>query len=400
MAICDRNVLALSEAPAASAGRLSDRNKRLMNIPVAKPTLPPFDAFAILAKDIFDRRYVSNFSKYCDLLEGRASDLLGTEIRSVVSCDIGMTLAWRALELSKGEVIVPSFTFASTINAMAWNGLTPVFADIDPDTLCVDPGSVRALISPRTVAIAAMHCFGEPVSTKIDAIASEHGLALLFDAAQAIGSTSGGRSMAGRGDISVFSLSGTKVVTAGEGGLISFANLETKERFLELRGYGFIGDYNAKAPGLNGKISEMNAALGYLSFEMLDEMIADRARIAQRYRDRLAHLKSLRFQPAPPAGDTRSYKDLVIIFASKPLRQAVEQALTDQQIGTKRYFFPAHQMVAYRHLPQPGSLAATEDLYGRALCVPIFSDLTDQDIDRIADLIESALDTLRHQKIA
>ncbi|UWQ93522.1 DegT/DnrJ/EryC1/StrS family aminotransferase (plasmid) [Rhodobacteraceae bacterium M382] len=360
-----------------------------MTIPVAKPTLPAFDQFAALAQDIFDRRYVSNFSKYCRLMEDRASQMLGADMLSVASCDIGMTLAWRALGLSHGEVIVPSFTFASTINALVWNGLTPVFADIDPDTLCLAPDAVRALITPRTVAIAAMHCFGEPVSPDIDVIAADNGLALFFDAAHAIGTTVSGSSLAGRGDVSVYSLSGTKVVTAGEGGLITFARPDIRDRFLELRGYGFVGDYNAKAPGLNGKISEMNAAMGYLSLDLLDSMILERARVAQRYRDRLAHLPTLRFQPAPAPGDTRSYKDFVIVFADQTLRDAVEQALADQQIGSKRYFFPAHRMDAYRTLARVAPLDVTEDIYGRALCVPMFSDLSDADIDRIADIIET-----------
>ena len=137
-----------------------------IEIPIAKPWLPPFAEFTALASDIFDSGYVSNFSKYCKLLEERVSDVLGMDVLSVSSCDTGLTLAWRALGIQKGEVIAPSFTFASTINSISWNGLTPVFADIDPNTLCLDPDAVRALITPATVGIAATHCFGQPVSEK------------------------------------------------------------------------------------------------------------------------------------------------------------------------------------------------------------------------------------------
>ncbi len=356
-------------------------------IPVAKPWLPPFEEFAELARDIFEQRFVSNFAKYNGLLEQRAGAALGHKVLAVASCDVGMTLAWKALGLTRGEVIVPSFTFVSTVNAMVWNGLTPVFADIDPGTLCVAPQSVERLVTPDTVAIAAVHVFGEPVSEAIDRIAAERGLALLFDAAHGVGTTQLGRSLAGRGDATVFSLSGTKVVTAGEGGLAVFRDGAARERFRELRGYGFVGDYDAKATGLNGKLSELAAALGYLSLGMLDEMVARRAEIAARYRSQLEGKFGLRMQPEPPPGDLRSYKDLVVIFPDSETREMAETSLANREVGTKRYFLPIHTMQAYRRIEARSPLEVTDDIYSRSLCLPIFHDLADDQIDFVAEIV-------------
>lgn len=361
-------------------------------IPVTKPWLPPFEEFAAAARDIFERRYVSNFSKYCELLEDRATDMLGRNVLAVSSCDVGMTLAWKALGRSSGEVIVPSFTFASTVNAIVWNGLTPVFADIDPHTLCVDPTSVKQLLTPATIGIAAVHVFGEPVSQEIDRIAVDNRLKLLFDAAHAVGTKQSGRLMAERGDVSVFSLSGTKLVTAGEGGLASFRDADAEHRFRVLRGYGFIGDYNVQATGLNGKLSELAAALGYLSFELLDEMVSRRTEIAARYRSRIEGKHGIRMQPKPPPGDQRSYKDLVVIFPDAETRSAVESCLTEHQVGTKRYFLPVHTMHAYRNIEPRSSLLVTDDIWSRSLCLPIFHDLTFEQIDFIADLVLQAVE--------
>ena len=302
-----------------------------------------------------------------------------------------MTLAWRALGLTSGEVIVPSFTFASTVNAIVWNGLNPVFADIDPNTLCIDPASVEDLLSPATVGLAAVHIFGEPVSREIDRIAGAEGLVLVFDAAHAVGTTVGGDSLAGRGDATVFSLSGTKVATAGEGGLTAFRDADTAHRFREVRGYGFIGDYNVKATGLNGKMSELDAALGYLSIGMLDGMVARRAGIAARYRRRLDGRHGLRLQPEPPPGDTRSYKDFVVVFPNAEGRTAAESALNRRRVGTKRYFLPVHTMAAYRDIAPRAPLPVTEDIWTRALCIPMFHDLSDEQVDYVADTIEDAL---------
>lgn len=359
-------------------------------IPLTKPWLPSFSDFKALAFDIFERRYVSNFAKYNELLEQKAGALLGHQFLAVSSCDIGMTLAWSALGNRSGEVIVPSFTFASTVNAIVWNNLTPVFADIDPRTLCLCPASVRERLTPATIGIAAVHLFGEPASQEIDRIAEQNGLSLLFDGAHAIGTTLGGYSLAGRGDAAVFSLSGTKVVTAGEGGLVTFADPAISRRFQELRNYGFIGDYNVKVTGLNGKMAELDAALGYLSLGMLEELVDARMAIADIYRRRLESTGLVRMQPVAFPGDSRSYKDIVVLFESGAQRAVVEQCLAAHKVETKRYFLPIHTMDAYKHL-ESTPLPCTESAWQTALCLPVYHDLPVDDVNRICDLVESVL---------
>src|SRR4029077_20764328 len=159
------------------------------SIPITRPHLPPLERFSELVAYLFASRMLSNFAKYTGLLESRAAAVLDHPAPLCVSsCDIGLTLAWRALECSAGEVIVPSFTFCSTVNALMWNGLEPVFADVDPRTYCIDVEDVRRLITPRTVGIAAVHVFGLPAAIEsLEGLAREHGLKLIFDAAHGLG---------------------------------------------------------------------------------------------------------------------------------------------------------------------------------------------------------------------
>ena len=261
-------------------------------VPIMRPHLPPLDQFAQLVAELFETRMLSNFGKYTGLLEERASGLLDhPSPLCVSSCDIGLTLAWQALECPPGEVIVPSFTFCSTVNALRWNGLEPVFADVDPQTYCIDVEDVRRLITPRTVGIAAVHVFGLPAAIEpLEGLAREHGLKLIFDAAHGLGGRYRGTALGAFGDASAFSLSGTKLVTGGEGGLVTFRDPADAERFTFLRAYGFKDDYNCRYVGLNGKLSELNAALGWLSLDLLEDALARRHAQVERYRRQAGRL--------------------------------------------------------------------------------------------------------------
>lgn len=360
-------------------------------IPVARPALPDFDAYVAAVRDIFESRRLSNFAKYHRLLESRASRFLDHPAPlAVSSCDIGMVLAWRALGCREGEVIVPSFTLCSTVNALRWNGLQPVFADIDPQTLCIDPDQVRALIGPRTVGIAAVHIFGRPAPVaELEALAQRHGLKLLFDAAHGLGARSDGRGLGAYGDAAVFSLSGTKVATAGEGGLVTFRSPEAAARFLKLRGYGFLGDYDCRDVGLNGKLSEMNAALGYLSLEQLPALVRRRRTIARYYREQLARVPGLRFH-LPAEGDRHAFKDLAVLFERPEQREAAETALTRAGVETKRYFLPVHRTAAYA-AHAGDRLPITDDVYSRILCLPLFHEIRPSQVRTVCTLITGAL---------
>ncbi len=369
------------------------------SIPITRPHLPPVERFTEVVAEIFQSRMLSNFAKYSRLLEERAATILDhPSPYSVSSCDIGLTLAWQALECPPGEVIVPSFTFCSTVNALRWNGLVPVFADVDPKTYCIDPEHVRRLISPRTVGIAAVHVFGLPAPIgALETLAHEHGLRLVLDAAHGLGGRYQGKALGGFGDASVFSLSGTKLVTGGEGGLATFRDPADAERFTFLRVYGFKGDYNCRHIGLNGKLSELNAALAWLSLDLLETALERRHAQVERYRRALAECPDISWQ-AIPAGCVHGFKDLALRFRKPDQRLAAETELAAAGIMTKRYFFPAHHMEAYKPFVR-GRLPVTDELRERLLCIPLYHDLADETLDTIASVIRQSLtagrDTVR-----
>jgi dTDP-4-amino-4,6-dideoxygalactose transaminase len=360
-------------------------------IPITRPPMPPVERFAELVSDLFQTRMLSNFGKYTQLLEERAAAVLGSPgPLSVSSCDIGLVLAWQALECPPGEVIVPSFTFCSTVNALRWNGLAPVFADVDPNTYCIDVEDVRRQITPRTVGLAAVHVFGLPAAIEpLESLASEHGLKLVFDAAHGLGGRFRETPLGGFGDASAFSMSGTKLVTSGEGGLVTFRDPKAAERFTFLRVYGFKGDYNCRYIGLNGKLSELNAALGWLSLDLLEATLSRRHDQVGRYRRALADCSRVSWQQVP-ADCVHGYKDLAIRFRTAAERAAVQAALAAAGVMTKRYFFPVHRMEVYRSYALR-ALPATDYLYDRLLCIPLFHDLSDDCIDSIAAIIRSSL---------
>ena len=362
-------------------------------VPVARPWLPDAERYLDVFRDVLERRYLSNFSRYCELLERRASEVLEhPNVLCASSCDVAMVLAWRALGLTSGEVIVPSFTFCSTVNAMRWNGLAPVFADVDPATLCVSVDHVRELIGPRTVAIAAVHTFGRPAPiAELEALAKERGLALLFDAAHGLGARAEGRALGSRGDASVFSLSGTKLVTAGEGGLVTFRDPVAADRFLRLRAYGFVGDYNCREVGLNSKLSELNAGLGWVTLGRIEDAVNRRQEIVAAYAARLRGVRGLEMQSRADGNARHAYKDFAVLFPTGRARLRAQEALAGAGVETKRYFLPVHTMDAYRAWAG-ASLPVTTDVYDRILCLPIFHEIEEEEIEHVSRTILHSLD--------
>jgi dTDP-4-amino-4,6-dideoxygalactose transaminase len=357
-------------------------------IPIVRPELPPFEEYTALLRRIWDSRMLSNFATFAQLFEQRAQAYLGTpRVRAIVSGDIGLVLTLAALELPEGaEVIVPSFTFNSTVNAVLWNRLTPVFADIHPATLTMPAAEVERLAGPRTALVLATHTFGNPCDADaIAAAAASRKLPVVYDAAHGFGSRYRGRPVGTLGDAEVFSFSGTKLVTSAEGGLVATASDALVERIEYLRGYGFQGDYETRWPGLNGKLSELHAALGALTIERVEPAVARRAILAARYRERLAGVSEIGYQHVDPR-DRSTYKDFALLCAR--YRDGLEAGLAAAGIQTKRYFRPAHTMRAYRTWAR-GSLPVTESVYARILCIPIFNDLADADQDRVADAVRA-----------
>jgi dTDP-4-amino-4,6-dideoxygalactose transaminase len=329
---------------------------------------------------------------YVRVFERRSAEYLGVRhCVAVSSCTAGLMLVLRAADLS-GDVVVPSFTFAATAHAVAWNGLRPIFADIDPETLTLSPSAVARTMGVRTSAILATHLYGTPCDVDgLAEIAERNGIRLFFDAAHAFGSKRRGVPVGGFGDAEVFSLSPTKVLVAGEGGLIATNDDALAERCRIGRDYGNPGDYDMRFVGLNARMSEFHAAVALGSLEELDERIERRNGYAARYREALSSVPGVDF-PEVPVGDRSTYKDFTILLDPDLFgvdAEGLGRALAAVGIDTRRYYAPpVHQMQAYRGVGgSHGDLVATEVAASRVLTLPLWSEMEEAEQRRVVDAI-------------
>ncbi len=359
-------------------------------IPFFRPQLPPLDDYVAELEAIWSTRMLSNFATQSQRLEALAAGYLGSpHVRAVVSGDIGLILALRALEVPEGApAFVSAFTFNSTVNAALWAGLRPVLVDIDEATFNLSPEALAAAVDrhPRPGVVLATHTFGNPCDVDgLASVAARSGSRLVFDAAHAYGSTRDGVHAGCLGDAEVFSLSGTKLVTSAEGGLVTTPHADVAERLGYLRGYGFQHDYDSRYVGLNGKISELHCALGVLTLATVEAAVARRHEILAGYRAVLGD--RVGWQVVREV-DRSTYKDISLVLGER--RDAVEAALADAGVASKRYFLPLHHQHAYRHLAD-APLPVTERVADRTLCVPAFNDLTDEQVAAIAAVVAAAL---------
>jgi dTDP-4-amino-4,6-dideoxygalactose transaminase len=360
-------------------------------LPLVWPSVPNAEALARDLRRILDSRTLTNGS-FVHELERRAAEYLGVRhCVAVSSCTAGLMLILRAADIS-GDVVVPSFTFAATAHAVAWNGLRPVFADVDEATLTLSPDAVRRVLGIRTSAILATHVYGTPCDVEgLAELAGSHGIRLFFDAAHAFGSRHGERPVGGFGDAEVFSLSPTKVLVAGEGGIIATDDDLLAERCRIGRNYGNPGNYDCLFVGLNGRMSEIHAAMTLASLEGLDARIERRNELAARYREALSDVPAISF-PAVPEGDCSTYKDFTVLVEPEGLgldADGLAEALAAEGVETRRYYAPpVHSMRAYRHLNgTTGHLPVTEWASRRALTLPLWSDMREEQVDRVAGAI-------------
>jgi dTDP-4-amino-4,6-dideoxygalactose transaminase len=312
---------------------------------------------------------------------------------AVSSCTSGLMMVLRALDLT-GEVIVPSFTFFATGHAVLWNGLRPVFADCDEETWNVDPVDVERKITEHTSAILAVHLYGNPCDVEaLERVASRHRLKLIFDAAHGFGSRYRDRPVGGFGDAEVFSLSPTKLLVAGEGGLVT-TNDGTLARVIRgMRNYGDLGAYDPEWLGMNARMSEFNAALALAGLSLMEAKVARRNWIAKTYTGLLAPLAGLRFQKVLP-GDVSTYKDYSVHVTPERFgmtRDGLAEALLAEQIETKKYFYPPlHKQRLYSsfHNVEGKGLARTDYVTDGVLSLPIYESLPDATVERIAYAIQ------------
>ncbi|MGH2705950.1 MAG: DegT/DnrJ/EryC1/StrS family aminotransferase [Actinomycetota bacterium] len=359
-------------------------------LPLVRPALPDPELLADDLRTIVESRVLTN-GPYVRELERRAAVELGVRhCIAVSSCTTGLMLLLRAADLS-GEVIVPSFTFAATAHAPTWNGLRPVFCDIDPATLTLSASAARNAARLRSSAILATHTFGTPCDIEgLTELAASAGLRLFFDAAHAFGSLHGGLPVGGFGDGEVFSLSPTKVVVAGEGGIIATNQDLLAERCRIGRDYGNPGDYDCRFVGLNARMSEIHAATALRSLDGLEARLFRRNELARLYRESLAGVPGLSF-PTVPEGDRSTYKDLTVLVEPEEFgysADALASALAAEGVDTRRYYTPPlHRMRAYRHAGRADALPVTEQVAARVLTLPLWSDMDDDEVLAVAEAI-------------
>jgi dTDP-4-amino-4,6-dideoxygalactose transaminase len=362
----------MDNLPAIAGGTPVFQNR----IPIVHPVLPAFASLAPDIQRILESRMVTK-GTYLEAFEAAVAGHLGVKHAvAVSSCTSGLMLTYRSLGLT-GEVVVPSFTFMATVGAMIWAGLHPVFADVDPGSTNLDPAAAEAAITPRTSAIVAVHNFGNPADIEgLQAVARRHGLKLVFDAAHGFGALYRGRPVGPQGDANVFSMSPTKLLITGEGGLVATDDPDLARGIRIGREYGNSGGYDSAYAGMNARLPEINALMGIHSLEDLESAALSRNRTVQLYRQELGCLPGIGFQEVRPE-DRCSYKDFSItvdVEAFGMSRDALSQALAAESIDTRKYYDPpVHRQTAYVQFNDGDSLPHTEWLAARILSLPVWS---------------------------
>lgn len=358
---------------------------RKFKIPIYKPYLPKKEAYFAKINRIWKDRMLSNFHKNAQQMEKLISKYLRTSNVAIVSgADIGLIISLAVLNLKAGdEVIVSAYTFNSTANSILWNGLTPMFADIDRNTLTIDPNDVERKITPKTRAIIGTHVFGNPCKVEeLRNIANKFSLHLLFDAAASFGSCYKNKKVGTLGDIEVMSFSGTKIVSSAEGGAIIVRDAKLMNKIVRARNYGFIGDYNTRRIGINGKISEFNAALGCLTLPKINSWVSKRNRTAKKYRNLLKNVGDISFQQIEK-DCISTYNDFVILTEKS---DSLQNYLSKTGIQTIKYFFPINKMDLYRKYYK--TLPVTDEIYNKCLCLPIYNEIREEEVEFVAKTIK------------
>lgn len=402
-----------------------------LRVPFVRPALPPFESVRGLYEEILTSGQLTK-GRYVERLEQAVAKRLGVRhCVAVSSCTVGLMLVYRGLDLTAGscrsrrndpgecpvatmeplsrfgmvrsggrsepvgEVIIPSFTFLAAPAAIVWNNLRPVFVDVDLHSTNVSSQAIAAAITPRTVAIAACHNFGNPCDVPaLEALAAEHGLPLVIDAAHGFGASMHGRPVGRGGTAQVFSLSPTKLLVAGEGGVVA-TDCDCLAHFVRLgREYGNDGSYDALFPGINGRMPELSAATALAGLEILDDVAARRRTVASVYHRELSYLPGIDFVEET-SGAASSHKDYSITIDPARFgmsRDALRRVLADSGIETRTYYNPpCHRQTAFEHFHDRNRpLPVTELLAARSLSLPIGAHVNEQVAAEVCEIIANA----------
>jgi dTDP-4-amino-4,6-dideoxygalactose transaminase len=366
-----------------------------MNKPifVTQPYLPPLEEFIPYLQKIWDNKILTNAGPFHQQLEKSLCEYLGVEHVALFSNGtLALITALQALRVT-GEVITTPYSFVATAHSLLWHGNKPVFVDVEPATLNLDPAKIEAAITPQTTAIMPVHCYGNPCDVSaIQKIADNYNLHVIYDACHAFGVEDESGILLRNGDLSCISFHATKVFNTFEGGAIICPDAKIKQRIDHLKNFGFIDEVTVVAPGINGKMSEINAAFGLLQLQHMETVMERRAELDARYREGLRDVNGIRCLPQT-ARRKRNYSYFpIIVEADYPLsRDALYQKLKDNGINGRRYFYPLiSEFPMYRGLlsSAPSNLPVATDAAQRVLCLPIYPALSTEEQDRVIEILQ------------
>lgn len=362
-------------------------------ITVTAPLLPDLDEFHELLKEIWASRWITNNGSFHQRLEQALAEYLKVPYVSLfTNGTLPLITALQALRIT-GEVITTPYSFVATTHSLWWNGIKPVFVDIDPATGNIDPDRIEAAITPKTTAIMPVHVYGKPCdTTRIQAIADKYGLKVIYDAAHAFGVEVNGESILNAGDMSTLSFHATKVYNTIEGGAMVMHDEKTKRRIDYLKNFGFAGETEVVAPGINSKVDEMRSAYGLLNLRQVDAAIEARHRVAVAYREALRGVEGITFFDDMP-GVRHNYSYFPIFVDAEKYgmtRDELYFRMRDADVLGRRYFYPLiSEFSTYRGLPSanPENLPNAHRMASTVICLPMYHSLTDSDVNRVIELI-------------
>ena len=355
--------------------------------------MPPLEEFLPYLEEIWENKWLTNNGPLHQRLEQELADYLGVKYISLFSNGtLALISALQALNIT-GEVITTPFSFVATTHSLWWNKITPVFVDIEPDYLNLDPKKIEAAITERTTAIMPVHVYGNPCDVgEIQRIADKHNLKVIYDAAHAFGVKKNGISVLNNGDLSVLSFHATKVYSTIEGGAIISHSSEMKHHIDNLKNFGFRGETIVEEPGINAKLNEIQAAYGLLQLKYVDGFITRRKEITDIYRELLKSISGIRFLNDMENVE-HGYSYFPILIDEKKYgmsRDALYEKLKKNNIYARRYFYPLiSDFEPYRNLKSScrENLPIATEIANQVLCLPIYIDLSNEDVERIVKII-------------
>ena len=362
-------------------------------ITVTSPLLPNLDEFTDSLKEIWESKWITNNGQFHQKLEAALAEYLKVPYVSLfTNGTLPLLTALQAMRIT-GEVITTPYSFVATTHALWWNGIKPVFVDIDPSTGNIDPQKIEAAITPRTTAILPVHVYGKPCDTEaIQAIADKYGLKVIYDAAHAFGVEVNGESLLNAGDMSTLSFHATKVFNTIEGGAMVMHDEKTKQRIDYLKNFGFANEIEVVGPGINSKMDEIRSAYGLLNLKQVDAAIAARQKVAVAYRKALRNVDGISFWDDMP-GVRHNYSYFPIFVDAEKYgmtRDELYMKMKDQGVWSRRYFYPLiSEFSTYRGLEssRPENLPNAHMMADTVICLPMHHALREEEINRIIDCI-------------